>query len=208
MRRIFLFIVLFGASPLAAAEERDFDPGTVSEADAINCQLDVPSYNGFALSVSGEDGLAARRHWRKVDSVNPFLDEYELPVPILVTGAYQTRRIAFTSTGILAILDLADPGTIAREEGISNAADPEPLIAQVVASGKAARAEIEAGLTFRKFLGERILVETTELPANGASFGARTIIARNVSNATTHPDKTFYGCSYRIELIDQAGKPL
>jgi hypothetical protein len=34
------------------------------------------------------------------------------------------------------------------------------------------------------------------------------IIGRNVSNATTHPGKTFYGCSYRIELIGKDGQPL
>jgi hypothetical protein len=208
MRRIFLFIALFAATPLTAAEDQDFDPATVSEVDAINCHLDAPSYNGFALAVSGEGGLAAKRHWRKVDSGNPFLDEYELPVPILVARVYETRRIAFTSTGILAILDLADPNMIARKEGISNAADAEPLIAEIVASGKATRAEIEGEMTFRKFLGERVLVERTELPANGESFGARTTITRNISNAPTHPGKTLYGCSYRIELIDKEGKPL
>jgi hypothetical protein len=207
MRWTFLSIVLLGANPASAADEQPFDPAAVSEIDAINCQLDAPTYNGFALSIAGDDGIAVRRHWRKIDSSNPFLDEYELPSPITVAGTHQTRQIAFSSNGILAVLDLADPAVIARGEGIANAADPEPLIAELVASGKVTRAEIEADIPFRKFLGERIVKDTVELPADGESFGAHTTIARNISNVSTRPGKTLYGCAYRIELIDKDGKP-
>jgi hypothetical protein len=194
--------------PANAQDNEDFDPASVSIVDAINCHLEAPTYNGFALSVGGDEGEAQRRHWRKVATGNGFLDEYELPEPITVTGTYTTRRIAFSSTGVLAILDLADPAPLAKAEGIANAADPEPLIAQIVASGKATRAEIEADMPFRKFLGERVMVDVTELPADGESFGAHTTIARTISNVTTHPGKTLYGCSYRIELIAKEGKPL
>ena len=203
-----LTIALLGASPVAATEEEEFDPSTVSEVDAINCDLDAPTYNGFALSIAGDDGLAAHRRWRKIDSGNPFLDEYELPVPIIVAGTYQTRRIAFSASGILALLDLADPAAIAREEGVTNSLDPEPLIAEIVASGKATRAQIEADMQFRKFLGEQVIVDRVELPENGESFGAHIVISRTISNVATHPGKTLYGCSYRIELIDKDRKPL
>jgi hypothetical protein len=196
------------ATPLYAAEEEDFDPASVNEVDAINCHLDAPSYNGFAFAISGEEQLAAQRHWRKIEIGNPFLSEYELPAPITVTGSYTTRRIAFTSTGIVAILDLADPAVIARDEGIVNAMDAEPLIKEIVASGKATRAQIEAEMTFRKFLGERVIADVTEPPADDESFGMHTVIARTISNVTTHPGKTLYGCTYRIELLGKDGKPL
>lgn len=196
------------AQPVYAQDEEDFDPAGVSIIDAVNCHLDARTYNGFALSVGGDDGEAHRRHWRKVATSNGFLDEYELPEPIAATGTYTTRRIAFSSTGVLAILDLADPTPLAKAEGIANAADPEPLIAEIVASGKATRAEIEADMPFRKFLGERVMVDVTDLPADGESFGAHTTIARTISNVTTNPGKTLYGCSYRIDLIDKEGKPL
>lgn len=208
MKHIAMVAVLFGTSPLAAAEDQDPDLTMVSEADAINCHLDAPTYQGFALSISGEDGLAIKRQWRKVETENPFLDEYELPTPILVTATYQTRRIAFSSSGVMAILDLADPNILARDEAIANAMDPEPLIAELIASGRASRAEIEAEMPFRKFLGERVLVDVTELPTGDESFGTHTIVARTLSNATSHPGKTLYGCSYRIELIGKDGKPL
>jgi len=194
--------------PALAQDDEDFDPAKVDIVDAINCHVDARTYNGFALSVGGDDGEAKRRHWRKMVTGNAFLDEYELPEAIAVTGTYTTRRIAFSSSGVLAILDLADPAQLAKAEGIANAADPEPLIAELVASGKATRAEIEADMPFRKFLGEQVLVDVTELPTDGESFGAHTVIARTISNVTTHPGKALYGCSYRRELIDKEGKPL
>lgn len=197
------------AMAMPAADEADeFDPAEVSEVDAIDCRLAVPDYNGFALAIGGEDGVAARRNWRQVKSGNPFMNEYQLLAPISVAGGHATRRIAFTSNAIVAILDLPDPAGLAREEQIANAADPEPLIAELVASGKASREQIEAEIPFRKFLGERVLADVTEPGSEEQEFGIRTTIARTVSNATSHPGKTFYGCTYRIELIDRDGNPL
>jgi len=183
------------------------EPEHVREIDAIDCRLDVPGYNGFAMAVTGED-LARKRHWRKIAGSNPFMSEYELPAPIVVAGSYRTRRIAFTSDSIVAVLDLADPAVIARAEKIENAMDAEPMIAALTASGKATRAQVEAEIQFRKFLGERIVKDVTEPAAQGESFGSRMIIARSISNTTTHPGKTLYGCSYRMELLDRDGKPL
>ena len=194
------------AAPLQAAEAQ-FDPNDVDIADAIECRLDATAYNGFALALNGEEKIADKRRWVRIDTSNSFMNEYELPAPITVAGHYSTRRIAFTSSGVLAILDLADPTTLAREQGIENALNPEPLIDAMIASGKATREEIDA-MKFRKFLGEKVTVDRTELPAAGETFGMHMVIARNVSNATTHPGKTFYGCTYRIELIDKDGKPL
>ena len=194
-------------APTAGAAEADFYPATVSELDAIACRLDAPSYTGFALAVSGDDGIAAQRHWHRIEGGNPFLAEYALPAPITVAGL-ATSRIAFSASGIVAILDLPDPAVVAGPEGVANAADAEPLIAAIVAAGKATRAEIEGELPFRKFLGERVVSDTVALPTRDESFGTHTRIARTIANATTHPGKTLYGCSYRIELIDRDGKPL
>ncbi|MEP7005557.1 MAG: hypothetical protein ABI810_06215 [Sphingomonas bacterium] len=193
-------------TPPQAAE--DYDPNRIDILDALECRLDAPDYNGFAMALNGEEKIADKRRWVRVDTRNPFMNEYELPAPITVAGHYSTRRIAFTSSGVLAILDLADPAAIAQEQGIKNALDPTPLVEAMVASGKATREEVEAATRSRKFLGEKILVDRTEPPTAGESFGAHTIIGRNVSNATTLPGKTFYGCSYRIELIGKDGQPL
>lgn len=195
------------ATPLQATEEPS-NPDGVDIVDAIECRLDVPSYNRFAFAISGEEKIAEKRHWTRVDTNNPFMNEYDLPAPITVAGHYSTRHIAFTSIGVLAILDLADPGEIAREAGIENAMDPDPVVDALAASGKATREEVEASVQFRKFLGEKIISDHSELPAEGEGFGARRVISLNVSNVTTHPGKTLYGCSYRMDLIDKDGQPL
>lgn len=207
MFRSLTLLALSVASPLQA-READFDPAQVREVDAIECRLDVPDYMQFAMAIGGEEDLAKARHWKKIDSGNSFMNEYELPAPIVVAGSYSTKRIAFTGDGILAILDLADPGVVARGAQVQNLMDPEPMIAEMVRSGKATRAQIEAEIKFRKFLGERILKDETIPAAKGESFGSRTIVARSISNVTTHPGKTFYGCAYRMEVLDENGVPL
>ena len=195
------------ALPLQQADEAEFDPTQIAEADAIACRLDVPTYMGFAMAVRGKDGIARQRRWKQIGSDGGFILEYELPQPITVAG-HTTRRIGFTGDSILAILDLPDPAVVARAENIANEVDLEPLIAELVASGKATRAQVEAEFKFRKFLGERIIKDET-LPAGAdADFGSRTVVARTISNATTHPGKTLYGCAYRLEVLDKDGKPL
>ncbi|MFS2111518.1 hypothetical protein ACCC88_17640 [Sphingomonas sp. Sphisp140] len=183
------------------------DPARISETDAIECRISVPDYNGFALSLGEADGIAQARHWKKIDSANPFLSEYELPSPITVAGSYRTTRIAFSANAILAILDVADPAVIARGENVPNAMDPDPMIEDLARTSGKRYAEVAAEMKFRKFLGERIVSEKTE-PAKGEEFGTHMVVARSISNATSHPGKTLYGCSYRMEILDKDGKPL
>jgi hypothetical protein len=45
-------------------------------------------------------------------------------------------------------------------------------------------------------------------PAAGESFGLHTTITREISNVSTAPGKTLYGCSYSQEITDKDGKPL
>lgn len=205
--RIALLAALLPASALAAVQDDEVDPAKIDVRDAIACRLDAPTYNGFAMAVAGDDALAAKLGWKPVKSGNFLMKEYELPAPIVVAGEYSTRRIAFTSTGVLAILDQPDPAVVARKEKIENGMPTEGLIDTLVASGKVTRAQAEAEIKFHKFLGERVIRDVTD-PANGDHFRARTRIALNVSNVATHPGKTLYGCSYKIELLDKEGNPL
>lgn len=207
MKPIFLLAALGVAIPLVAAAQvaESFDPERIDVVDAIECRLDAPTYNGFALELNGEEKIAEKRRWVPIISRNFLMNEYELPAPITVAGHYSTRRIAFTSSGVVAILDLADPAVLARQQGIENAVDPNPWIAAMIASGKASRQDIEAATKFRKFLGEKILVDRTEPATAEESFGTHTVVGLNVSNVESHPGKTLYGCSYRIEVIDKDG---
>ena len=205
MIRSVALLALLSAAPLPAIAQDEFDPATVTEIDAIECRLGVPTYNGFAGDI---DEVASHRRWRKVKTGNPFLLEYELPAAIAVAGDYRTRRVAFTASGIVAILDLADPAVVARTEGIENAMDPSPFLDAAAASGQFPRAEIDAQVQFRKFLGERVVSEITEPATEPGGYGVHATVSRSIFNVTTHPGKTLYGCSYTIELLDDAGKPL
>ena len=208
MFRSLALFALWILAPRAGVGDSDVDLAKIRETDAIECRLEVSHYDQFAMAIEGEGKIAKRRHWKKINSPNPFMNEYELPKPIVVAGSHSTRRIAFTADAILAVLDLADPAVIARGAHIDNAADIEPMIAEVVRSGMATRGQVEAEIKFRKFLGERVVKEATEPASAGESFGSHMVVARSISNATTHPGKTFYGCSYRMEVLDKDGAPL
>lgn len=101
MLRQALILLLLAASPAHALDGAAFDPAEVDIADAINCHLYAPSYNAFAWALSGEEKLAERFGWRKIESPNPFLAQYELPQPVLVTGTWSTRRTWSNSTCIV-----------------------------------------------------------------------------------------------------------
>ncbi|OAN57616.1 hypothetical protein [Sphingomonas sp. TDK1] len=191
----------------AARADDEVDLAKIDVKDAIECRLDAPVYNRFAMAVTGEEQLAAKRGWKAVKSANFMMHEYALPAPITVAGEYTTQRVAFTSSGVLAILDLPDPAVLARKEHIENAMPSDGLVDALVASGKATREQAEAEIKFRKFLGERVIRDVTD-PANGDKWRGHTVIARNISNVASHPGKTLYGCSYKIELLDKDGNAL
>lgn len=204
-------IFLYALLSVLAVQHADLptiDPAETSEVEAINCRLDVPGYTRFAMAINGEEHLAQTRRWKRVASRNPFMTEYELPQAITVAGADSTRRIGFTSNAIVAILDLADAATLARAEQVENAMDPAPMIDALVGTGTMTRAQAETAVPFRKVMGERILNDVTEPAGQGESYGSHSVVARTISNATTHPGKTFYGCSYRFEMLDKNGTPL
>lgn len=204
---VFLYALVLAAQ-LHDAGGASSDPADISVLDAIDCRLDAPSYTGFAMAVDGKDGLAQTRRWRKVVSTNAFMNEYDLPAPITVAGSYSTRRIGFTANSILAIIDVPDPAVVGRAEHIDNLVDAEPMIDALVATGKVSRAQAEASMPFRKFLGTRIVSDVTEPAGEGESFGSHTVVAHTISNATTHPGQTFYGCSYSITVLETDGIPL
>ena len=204
--RLFAQACLFLAVPLSAADEGtdDADPHAISATDAISCRIGAADYMGFALSISDdEQGVAAARGWRKVAGKNPFLSEYELPAPIAVAG-YTTRRIAFSGSAILAVLDLPDPVVVADREGIANELSVNPLVDAVIAG----QASGKQGAPFRKFMGEKVISEETEPATSDSGWSSRTVVTRTISNVTSHPGKTLYGCNYRTELLDKDGNPL
>lgn len=189
MRRL-LCVALLGAAcfaPVSALAQADaaadeIDPATLDLAKMIECRTyDVPSYNVLAFWLAGTEGADARAHFGLTEekSANFMLKAYALKTPITVFGR-QTRHIVFNSSGPMAVLDEADPHPVARQLEIQPAIDVPA-----------------------KFLGEREISATFDKGEPGG-FGYKTRITLNVSTVTTLPGKTLAGCSYTLEVIDNA----
>lgn len=172
-------LALLAAAPAPAAQESDapvVDPASHSLEDIIACKLpDVPTWNGFALWFY--DNEDARRHYGMVPvkGGNPFLSEYRLAAPITVFGR-TTDRVAFSSSGLMAVLSGVTPQALAKE------LDVPPVID---APGK--------------FMGERVVTEAA-FDGGSEAFQGTMRISLNVSTVTTHPGKVLAGCSYAIDM--------
>ncbi len=209
MRMFVLVAAMAAVVPTAVwAQTEDPDPAAIDIVDAIECRLDAPTFNALLFALGDDVEMVQKRGWTKVGSKNLMLAEYKLSKPITVAGHYQTRRIAFTSSAVLAILDLPDPAPLARELGITNAADSGQLLDALRKEGPVPSEMAEAMRRSGKFLGEKVVSDTTEKATAETRFGSHTVIARNLSTVTSHPGKTLYGCSYRITVLDKNGKPL
>lgn len=169
-------------TPLAAhaQDTAEFDPATLDMAKLIECRTYTPpQYNALAFWLTEDDGKAAMARFglTETKSGNPMLRTFALKSPLTVFGR-QTRRIAFASSGPLAILDEADPHRLARELGVEAAVDSPG-----------------------KYLGEREITATSEKDAKtGMIFNSR--VALNVSTVTSHPGKTLAGCSYVVDMVE------
>jgi hypothetical protein len=164
-------LVLLAGSATAMAE--DFDLASLDLAALIECRADVPTYSGFALWLAGEPGAAETLRWKEVPSGNPFLRQYQLPGPVHVFGR-ETSSIVFTATGPMAVLDGIAAPDLARELNVTATVS-----------------------TPNKFLGEKVVVESTE-DAGGVSLATR--ITLNVSTVESHHGKTLAGCSYALDV--------
>lgn len=181
MRALLLAALLASAPTYAreAANDDDFDPSTLTLEDVIACKMDVRTYNGFAFWFY--DNKAAHKHYGLTPihgGENPFLSEYRLARPITVFGK-QTTHVAFTNSGLLAILS------------------------GVTAAEMADQLEVRDGGDFMgKYLAEKVIsaerIDDEELDLHGT----RTV-KLNVSTVTSHPDRVLAGCSYRINIDDE-----
>ena len=155
------------------ADSQEFDPASLDIAALIECRADVPAYNEFAIWLSSAPGAVEALGWKKIDSGNPFLSQYELPAKIHVFDR-ETESIVFTASGPMAVLDGIDAPDLAKELGV-----------------------IAVMSTPEKFLGEKVVVETTE-KTDGLALSTK--ITLNVSTVGSHPAKTLAGCSYTFDV--------
>lgn len=189
-----LTLLVASLSSTALAEEPPFDPLSIDPARAIACQLDMRTYNDFALTLNNPAVGWKKRKWKPVKSGNPFLVQYVLPKPVEVAG-YKTRNIALSPGAILAIIDEPDPARVAAALGISN--QTEEAARTMGLSPEQAKLAPRMG----KFLGEKVISETREHDESlHLTFVTR--VAQSVSNVTSHPGKTLVGCAYQQQTIE------
>jgi hypothetical protein len=156
--------------------EDEFDPSTLTLEDIISCKIDVPRYNGFVFWFY--DNKAAHKHYGLTPikgGANPFLSEYRLAKPITVFGQ-TTNHIAFTNSGLLAVLSGVTPQQMAKQLDVRDGGD-----------------------FMGKFLAERVVsaerIDDDEIDLHGVKR-----ITMNVSTVSTHPDRVFVGCGYRFQF--------
>jgi hypothetical protein len=156
--------------------EDEFDPSTLTLEDIISCKIDVPRYNGFVFWFY--DNKAAHKHYGLTSikgGGNPFLSEYRLAKPITVFGQ-TTNHIAFTNSGLLAVLSGVTPKEMAEQLDVRDGGD-----------------------FMGKYLAERVVsaerIDDDEIDLHGVKR-----ITMNVSTVSTHSDRVFVGCGYRFQF--------
>jgi hypothetical protein len=178
MKHLAAAAIALGLSCPAAAETNPdaFDATAIDLPAYIECRAaDIAAYQGFARHLAeNEDAVEQALGLTEENSGNPMLKQYRLTKPITVFGR-RADRIAFTASGVMALLAETDPHPIAKEIGVEPAFDRPG-----------------------KYLGEKIVSEKEERIDTDTRFRSR--IALNVSTVDSHPGRTLTGCTYSVEV--------
>ncbi len=150
-------------------------------AALIECRGDLGRLAAIAPLL--EDPLkAVAMGWEPLPQANMFMSEYRLLAPIRVFG-HDTDRIAFSGSGVVAVLDLPDPRPLARQLALETAIDTPA----------------------KAMFGKEVRSEEIRDPASGKVRIDSAVL--NVSNVSSHPGKTLAGCSYSLDAPgDEAGE--
>jgi hypothetical protein len=172
-------------APPAAAQEHDPAPAPPAPSGDLSalleCRLGQADFMAY-LPVLRDPLKAIALGWRPLPQANPFMVEYRLNAPVSVFGR-QSDHIAFAGDGVVAVLDLAEPRTLARELQLETGIDTP----QKALFGREARA--------------------TEMTGPDGSPGWVETAVINVSNVDSHPGKTLAGCSYSLDPPAPAEQP-
>ena len=175
MLRTLLFVPTLALSLPMSAAAQDARPDLPA---LIECRSDIARLTALAPAL--EDPLkAVALGWQPLPQANMFMTEYRLARPIRVFG-HDTDHIAFSGGSAIALLDLPDPRPLAKQLALETAIDT-PAKAMF---GKELRSEETRDTTSGKLLIESVVL--------------------NVSNVASHPGKTLVGCSYSLDLPEEA----
>ena len=152
--------------------------GATDLASLIECRGNIAGLTALAPAL--EDPLkAVALGWQPLPQANMFMTEYRLASPIRVFG-HGTDHIAFTGSSVMAILDLPDPRPLASELGLETAIDTPA----------------------KAMFGKELRSEESHDTESGQVLIASVVL--NVSNVSSHPGKTLAGCSYSLDLPEDA----
>jgi hypothetical protein len=142
----------------------------------IECRGDLGRL--AALAPMLEDPLkAVAMGWEPLPQANMFMSEYRLLAPIRVFG-HDTDHIAFSGSGVVAVLDLPDPRPLAQQLALETAVDTPA----------------------KAMFGKEVRSEEIRDPAAGEVLIDSAVL--NVSNVSSHPGKTLAGCSYSLDRVE------
>lgn len=147
-------------------------------AAMIECRTPAPEYLGFVLGDFQQARYKAQLNIKRIHQDNLFLNEYELPTPIAVYG-YDTRRIVFTSSGVMAVVNERDPVQLAKRLGLEIAYQQGE---KVLASKLITRTEPEP------YIGDTTMWQE---------------VTQDLSTVSSHPGKTLVGCSYAMKTNEE-----
>lgn len=179
MLRILLVAPIVALFPALSLHAQESPAPTRPDLPAlIECRADHAAF--LALAPAMTDALqAVAWGWQPLPQSNMFMTEFQLATPIRVFG-HDTRRIAFAGESVMAVLDLPDPRPLARQLELETAIDTpdKAMFGKELVSNESHDAE--SGLT---------VIESVVL---------------NVSNVASHPGQTLVGCSYSLDVPDDA----
>ncbi len=140
----------------------------------------VANAYGAALAPLLADPLkAVAQGLQPLPQGNQFMSEFRLASPITVFGQ-QTDRVAVAGASVMAVLDQADPRPLAK------------------------RLELETGYDQDgKFMAGRELVSRDVTDPKTGEAQIESIIL-SVSTVASHPGKTLAGCTYSLDLPEEA----
>lgn len=159
----FLSSTLFTLAVAAATTQADW-------VKMLECRAKFEQYTSFAMGDFQDEKFKKALGIKKVKQANSFIEEYELPKALDIYG-YTTNRIAFTSSGVMAIVNEKNPVQLAEK--------------------------LQLGVEYNrggKILATKVISETK--PENIGGMQVWQKISKDLSTVTSHPDKTLVGCSY------------
>ena len=164
---------------------------------ALNCKISAPAYFGFAMNLDDRKTGFRSLNWVKQPSGTPFLSQYHLSRPIVVAG-YRTSTIVFSGSGVAAVLDVADPASVAVPLGLVDTMMSREEAAAALGLTAQQAAQLPRVTAFR---GERVVLDTTEEDPQ-TRWRLRTRIVQSVANDAARPGKSLLGYAHSIEVLD------